>query len=164
MIEYSIELINNVEKIIRYYEKYVEENDNFDLLQNIIKFMMECINNYIDDQYFVIPKNIIQGYMNEAIKTWDRCFSEKEINKFKIGYITKINELEQMLRKINEKEEEKWATKKCVLWMLYNGYKDQENIFVYDFMKLFILELEKIEIEEKYINETLEKYFKVIIE
>ena len=48
--------------------------------------------------------------------------------------------------------------------MLYNGYKDQENIFVYDFLKLFILELEKIEIEEKYINETLKKYFKEIIE
>ena len=46
----------------------------------------------------------------------------------------------------------------------YNGYNDLQNQFIYDFIELFIGELEKIEVKEEWINELLEKYFKEIID
>jgi hypothetical protein len=51
------------------------------------------------------------------------------------------------------------AAMNCMHWILYNGKNDPQNQFVYDFIELFVKELEKMEMHEDYINKLLEKYF-----
>ena len=158
MIEYSIELKNNIEKISIYYEKH----DTFNFLQKIINFISECINYYIPEKYFVISKEHIYNYTKAALKIWGKDGSEEELNKIKTTYLKIMNEEKSFDKILKNKKEH--AVMNCMLWILHNGYDDLENQFVYDFIELFIGELEKVEIKEEWINKSLEKYFNEIID
>jgi hypothetical protein len=77
VIEYSLELKNKVEKISKYYA----ENATSEFLQKIIYFINECINCYIPEPYFIIPKKYINTFTKEALKIWEKDGSNEDLNK-----------------------------------------------------------------------------------
>jgi hypothetical protein len=157
MKEYSMELKNNVEKISKYYE----ENDTFEVLNKIIKFIEDILNYHIPEKYFVIGKKHIKSYMNEAMKIWEKDGNEKELEKIRKLYLKILNE-EKPFEKIMKNKKEN-AAMNCMISILYNGHNDPQNQFAYDFIELFIKELEVLEIDENIINSLLEKYFNKIV-
>ena len=89
MIEYSLKLKNKVEKISKYYE----ENDTFEFLQKIIGFIDECINDFIPEPYFIIPKKYIYIILQKRHWIiWGKDGSEEELNKLKTIYIMRMSE------------------------------------------------------------------------
>ena len=92
---------------------------------------------------------------------WGKDGSEEELNKLKTIYIMRMSERKPVEKIIKNTKQN--AVMNCMLWILPNGRNDPQNQFVYDFIELFVGELEKIEIKEEYINKTLEKYFMEII-
>jgi hypothetical protein len=154
-MKYSNELMENVERISNYYENH----DTFDFLQKIIFFMIECIIYHVPEQYFIISTTYISNYIKNSLKIWERDGSESELTKVGLEYNKKIRKI-KTFKEMNRKEYGAWG---CIQSILYNGYNDPTNQFVYDFIELFIKHLETLEIDEKYIKLLLEKYFKKII-
>jgi hypothetical protein len=157
MIKYSSKLKDEVEKISKYYEK----NDTFEFLKKIIGFINECVNNFIRETYFIIPKKYIYNFTKDALKIWEKDGSEEELDKIKTIYLTRMSEQKPIEKIIKNRKQN--AAMNCMLWILHNGRNDPQNQFVYDFIELFVEELEKLEIQEEYIDKTLEKYFSEII-
>ena len=140
------------EKISEYYE----EHDNFQFLQTIINFMIETIE-YIDDKYFILPKEKINHYIYQAKKIWENDGNAEKLNQLNKLFTKDLTANKPFKEILNNKEER--SAMNCVLGILSNGHDDPTNQFVYDFIELHIADLEILNIEENIINNLLEKYF-----
>lgn len=154
--KYSNKLNENIGKICSYYEKY----DNFKTLQKIILFMVEATN-YIDEKYFLLDKQDIEHYINEGKKIWMKEGNEKNLAELNVSFMRKVLKIKSY-RKILENKMEHSATE-CILSILYNGYDDPQNQFIYDFLELYIANLETLNIEEEKVKKLLKKHFNEII-
>ena len=154
MTEYSHELRETIRKICNYYE----EHDDFTFLQKIMYFNMEGIE-YIDDKYFVLSKHIINKYLNDAKIIWEIDGNARKLESLKKLYLNEFQE--GLFEEIYNKKE--GSAMLCILRVLYNGHDDPTNQFTYDFLWVFINELEKLNVEECKIKRLIEKYFKEII-
>ena len=152
--EYSKEITDKVSRICEYYERH----NDFQFQRKIIMFMIEVIEYCIPEKYFVTSKKHIHFYIQEALQIWKNGGSEEELNKIKLEYINSISR-EKPLEKVLENKKEN-AVMNCMAGVLHNGHDDLTNQFRYDFLELFINELEILNIgREQYINELLDKHF-----
>jgi hypothetical protein len=156
MMGYSDELNRIVEKICEYYE----ENDNLQFLRKIIYFEIEAIE-YVDENYFIVSKDIVNKYINGAKIIWDLDGDAKKLRSLYLLYEKELGGIKDF-GKILENNEE-CAAMYCVLHILSNDHDDPTNQFVYEFLELFVGRLKTLNVEENKIRILLEKYFKEII-
>ena len=149
--EYSKEITDNVCKISEYYK----EHDDFLFQRRIIMFMIDVIENYIAEKYFVISKKMIHSFITEAIEIWENDGSDERLGKLNVMYIRRFQEVKPFDKR-NPRER---AAMDCMLGVLSNGHDDPTNQFVYDFLELFISSLEVLNVREKYVRELLNKHF-----
>ena len=154
---YSQVLKNKVEKICKHYE----ENDSFDFLQQIIRFMADCIEHYIAEKKFVLSKKYIHSYITEAMEIWENDGSAEKLHELSVLYHNVLKEAMPYEKILKHKILN--ASNNCVEWILYNGHDDPQNQFVYDFLEIYIDNLTTLKMEEKHINFLLEKYFEGVI-
>jgi len=150
---YSKEVIDKVSKICEYYE----EHDDFYFLQKITMFMVNIIEYHIPEKYFVIPKKFIHHFVKEAMKIWENDGSAEKLAKLNVEYTSRLVEVKPFMNILKDKKER--AAMNCMLGILSNGHDNPTNQFIYDFLELFIYELEILNVREKYVRELLDQHF-----
>jgi hypothetical protein len=84
------------------------------------------------------------------MKIWETDGSNKELQNIKLAYPKNIEKIKPKNKIYTNKEKE--SVINCMLFILTNMYDDHVNQFVYDFFELYIGNLERLNVKEKYIQ------------
>ena len=155
MIKYSTGLSKIVERIGDYYEK----KDYFDSLKKLVYFTMETIE-YISDDYFVVPKDVINKYLVKAKFIWDTDGDAEKLKALEVLYTKELTEIKPLIEILNNETEK--AAMNCVMRVLEKRYDPRDIVqYIYFSLVCHIKDFETLNIAENTIKVLLEKHFKV---